>query len=129
MTREDGHSYLRSHQVSGDVMQMDLGAERASILDAARSAPVGHTAKTLVKDGPIRVVLVGLRSGATLREHKAEGPVTIQALEGEAVVSAGNETETLGVGSLLVFGPEMPHTLDASSDCVLLLTIAMSTAA
>jgi quercetin dioxygenase-like cupin family protein len=125
MTQQAGHTYLRSHQVSGDVMQMDLDAERASILEAARSAPVGHTAKTLVKDGPIRVVLVGLKSGATLREHKAEGPVTIQALQGEAVVSSGSDRETLSVGSLLVFGADIPHTVDASSDCVLLLTIAM----
>jgi quercetin dioxygenase-like cupin family protein len=125
MTQQAGHTYLRSHQVSGDVMQMDLDAERASILEAARSAPVGHTAKTLVKDGPIRVVLVGLKSGATLREHKAEGPVTIQALQGEAVVSSGSDKETLSVGSLLVFGADIPHTVDASSDCVLLLTIAM----
>jgi quercetin dioxygenase-like cupin family protein len=125
MTQQAGHTYLRSHQVSGDVMQMDLDAERASILEAARSAPVGHTAKTLVKDGPIRVVLVGLKSGATLREHKAEGPVTIQALQGEALVSSGSDKETLSVGSLLVFGADIPHTVDASSDCVLLLTIAM----
>jgi quercetin dioxygenase-like cupin family protein len=125
MTQQAGHTYLRSHQVSGDVMQMDLDAERASILEAARSAPVGHTAKTLVKDGPIRVVLVGLKSGATLREHKAEGPVTIQALQGEALVSSGSDKETLSVVSLLVFGADIPHTVDASSDCVLLLTIAM----
>ena len=125
MSEQSGHQYLKSHQLSGESLQLDLGEEQQAVLQAARAAGTGHTAKTLVKDGPLRVVLLGLKAGATLREHKAEGPVTIQVLQGSPRVSSGGTGEDLPVGSMQVFGGGVSHSVEASSDSVLLLTIAM----
>jgi quercetin dioxygenase-like cupin family protein len=125
MSEQSGHHYLKSHQISGEVLQLDLSQEQLDLLEAAGKAGTGTTAKTLVKDGPLRVVLIGLKEGASMREHKAEGPVTIQALRGVAQVSSRGETEDLDVGSMLMFGSGVTHSVEAKSDSVLLLTIAM----
>jgi quercetin dioxygenase-like cupin family protein len=124
VTEQEAHAYLKSHQISGDKLQLDLEDERRAVLEAARSAGMGHSAKTLVKDGPLRVVLIGLVRGSQLREHKAEGPVVIQSIQGEAQVTTADATDRLAPGSLLVFGPGIAHSVEATDDCVLTLTIA-----
>ncbi len=42
----------------------------------------GRTAESLVKDDRLRVVLITMRAGATLHDHAAPGPITIQVLDG-----------------------------------------------
>jgi quercetin dioxygenase-like cupin family protein len=61
-----------------------------------------------------------------MREHKAEGPVTIQTLSGKARVSSADETDELAAGSMIVFGGGVAHSVEAQTDSVLLLTIAMA---
>lgn len=126
MTEQSGHQYLKSHQLSGELLQLDLAEEQRQILEAARATSGGNTAKTLIKDGPLRIVLVGLKQGATLREHRAEGPVAIQALQGRSRVTSTGEPEDLQVGGMLVFGAGVTHSVEAEADSVLLLTIAMA---
>ena len=50
----------------------------------------GHSriSRTLVKEGALRLILVGVRPGGGLHEHVAQGPVTIHVLEGTIVVRA-----------------------------------------
>lgn len=48
----------------------------------------GKRAITLTKQGGLRVVLIALRSGATLDEHVAAGALTVQVLEGRSPAAA-----------------------------------------
>src|SRR5690606_11342538 len=128
MSEQGGHHYLKSHQLSGEVLQLDLQEEQRQILEAAKATGGGNTAKTLIKDGPLRIVMVGLKQGATLREHKAEGPVAIQALQGSTRITSTGDPEDLEVGGMLVFGGGVSHSVEAKTDSVLLLTVAMASA-
>jgi quercetin dioxygenase-like cupin family protein len=124
MSEAKGHSYLESHEVSGDVLLLNLEQESAAVLEAARAASVGHTAKTLVKDGPLRVVILGLKSGATLQDHKTAGPVSIHVISGRVLVMSPGRADSLQAGGALVFDAAVSHSLEAKSDSVVLLTIA-----
>ncbi len=124
MSESSGHDYLRSHQISGEILRLDIEHESTAILEAARSAGTGHAAKTLVKDGPLRVVILGFTAGSALREHNSDGPISIQALSGGVDVEVEDRSERLESGKVLVINASIPHSVAAHGDAVLLLTIA-----
>jgi len=118
------HEYLESHQLRGSALALDIERESKEILEAASAAGVKHAAKTLVKDGPLRLIVLGFRSGSSLREHRAGGPVSIQVLSGTAEITTDEGAHTLSPGSALVLASDVAHSVTAKADAVLLLTIA-----
>ena len=68
--------------LAGDVIALDLSEEMQIVRDELAE---GHAriARTLVKEGPLRLTLVGLSPGGAMHEHEAGGPVTIHVLDGE----------------------------------------------
>ena len=124
MSESSGHEYLRVHQISGDALLLNITDESRSILEAARATDAGHTAKTLVKEGPLRMVILGFTPGSSLREHRAGGPVSIQSLSGAVEVLAQERSELLSAGEVLVLASDVPHSVTAKEYSVLLLTIA-----
>lgn len=124
MSESSGHSYLRSHEISGERLLLNVNEEAAEVLKSAGESGVGRSAKTLVKEGPLRVVIVGLKAGSRLEEHEAGGPVSIHVLSGQVKVTGGGSTEDLGAGNALVFGSSVPHDLEATADSAVLVTIA-----
>ncbi len=124
MTQSAGHDYLRTHEISGKALLIDVDREAEEILNAAKQEGTGHTAKTLVKEGPLRIVLLGLKQGSTLRDHEAEGPVSLHVLKGDVEIASGESVETVEAGRALVFGASVSHSVRALADSVVLVTIA-----
>jgi quercetin dioxygenase-like cupin family protein len=79
--------------------------------------------RTLVKDGALRVTLVGLSAGGTLRPHKAEGPITLHVLEGAIELEAEGERWTLPAGTLFALGAGITHAVSAPAGGAFLLTV------
>jgi quercetin dioxygenase-like cupin family protein len=88
----------------------------------ARGAEVGST--TLLKTDTLRIVLMALKPGARLHEHHADGRLLLQVLEGEIEFHAENTQIALQPGMLASVAARVPHSVNAVSDAVLLLTIA-----
>jgi quercetin dioxygenase-like cupin family protein len=83
----------------------------------------GQNAKTLVKYDDLRIVLLALQAHARVPEHRAQGRVSIQMIEGHVHVRAGR-TFDLPTGALLTLNQDVPHDVEALADSALLLTIA-----
>ncbi len=49
-------------------------------MERARTAKAGGTARTLVKEGPLRITLVALLRGVSLQEHQVAGGLRNRAL-------------------------------------------------
>ena len=96
---------------------LSIEEESAAILDAAEAAAAGHAGKTLVKDGPLRVTILGFKSGAALHEHHSDGPVSIHVLSGHVRITSSDRSDSLQTGRALVFDSSV-------SDSVVLLTMA-----
>lgn len=120
------HTYLRTHTLSGAALSFALSAEDAALRERATAAKSGRTAKTLVKDGRLRVTLIAMRKGAVLGAHQVEGVVSIQVMRGRARVSVAGGSTDLASGGLIVLQEEVTHTAEALADCALLVTVAMS---
>jgi quercetin dioxygenase-like cupin family protein len=119
------HTYKRAHQLSGAALSFSIAAEDAAQREKAATAKAGRSAKTLVKEGPIRVTLVALRKGVALQPHQVEGAVSIHVLRGRTRVSAAANEIELAAGGLVVLQEEVTHAAQALSDCALLITVAM----
>ncbi|HEX2166695.1 MAG TPA: cupin domain-containing protein [Longimicrobiales bacterium] len=110
--------------LSGDVMVFRLDEERERTADPQAVEKHGRSARTLLKNGPMRVTLVVLGPGGQLAEHSADGPITVQPLDGTIRFTAAGETTELGAGELLAAGAGVPHSVSSQEGAAFLLTVA-----
>ncbi len=110
--------------LSGDILVFGLEEERERATDPELIRRSGRNARTLLKDGPLRVTLVVLGPGGELAEHRAAGPITVQVLEGRIRIGAGDEEHHLGPGQLLAAGPGIRHWVASDDGATFLLTVA-----
>ena len=82
-----------------------------------------HNAVTLQKNSNLRVVLISLRKGATLHEHKVEGPITLFVLSGKMNFITGEEKVIVGGNEFIVLEKATPHDVEALEDTTFILTI------
>jgi quercetin dioxygenase-like cupin family protein len=116
------------HPLTGTALTFDLAAEA----DALKREPTwlmhGHNAKTLVKHPDVRVVLIALRAGARMQEHKTDQCVTLHALSGRLRLHLPADTLELPTGALLALDHTVLHEVEAIEESVLLLTLGWSKA-
>jgi quercetin dioxygenase-like cupin family protein len=108
--------------IAGDVLIHHLRRDGGSI-DQDLLARHGRSARTLVKEGPLRVTVIALAAGGSLPAHHAEGPVTIQVLEGGVTFEAAGRQMLLATGDLLVLASGVQHGVRTDDGCMLLLTV------
>jgi quercetin dioxygenase-like cupin family protein len=112
----------------GEVLVLDLGKERERATEPALLSRNGRNARTLLKDGPLRVTLVALAPGGEIAEHQAEGPITVQPLTGRVRFSALGRDHDIGPGELLSAGAGVRHAVASADGAVFLLTLALGKA-
>jgi quercetin dioxygenase-like cupin family protein len=89
----------------------------------------GHSARTLVKNDGLRVVLIALEAGGRVLEHKTAGYLSIQTIAGHVRVGASGRSFDLKPGQLLALDHDEPHDVQAVEDSAVLLTIGGRAAA
>ena len=108
--------------LSGSPLSFDLGQEvralRAQLADGSRSA------RTLVKNGPLRATLIGLAPGGSLASHSADGPITAHVLDGAIEFEAEGTTWPLAAGTLFSLDAGVAHAVRAPQGGIFLLTVA-----
>ena len=108
--------------IEGDVLVHHLKRDE-QMIDQDLVARHGRSARTLVKEGPLRLTLIALAAGGSMPSHQADGPVTIHLLEGDAVFNAQGRDYPIVPGEVLIFAAGVPHSVRSSAGCVLLLTV------
>ena len=96
------------------------------IADAASKKPwpSGHYAKTLFKKHDFRVVLINMEPGAHIKEHHADGTISVQVLNGKIRMNVGGKAHELGAGNLFTLAASIRHDVEAVDDSAFLLTIS-----
>jgi quercetin dioxygenase-like cupin family protein len=80
-------------------------------------------AKTLVKQGTFTVVLTLMKTGTVLKEHKAEGNVSIHVLRGRIRVNVDQNTEEIEEGQMMVLNRDVRHSIKALDETAFLISI------
>ena len=111
------------HRVlDGDVLVHHL-TEDERTLDADLLARHGRTARTIVKEGPLRLTLMGMAAGGVLPPHHTDAQVTIHLLDGVVTFRARGREYPLKTGDVLVLGPGVEHEAQSATGGVFLLTV------
>ncbi len=126
MAEKPRPAYLRDHRLKGKALEFEVAAEMSDLVRRVRENKSKRTAKTLVKEGPLRVLIVALDEGGELQEHSVDGPFSVQCLLGRAVVRVEGEAHELSTGDLLVVDTGVPHDVQAKEATALLITIVQA---
>lgn len=108
---------------SGPWLTFDLN-EEVRRLEAEQPWQAEHTANTIVKYPDLRIVLVALKTGGRLNEHRTTGRISIQTIHGKIRVHVEQQSVELAAGQLLSLDYQVAHEVEAIADSVFLLTIA-----
>ena len=103
--------------------QFDLAHEMA---DSEQKKPwqSGHYARTLFKKSDFRAVLISMEKGSLMKEHHADGTLSVQVLKGSIRLVVADKAHELRAGNLLTLGASIKHEVEAVEDSAFLLTIA-----
>jgi quercetin dioxygenase-like cupin family protein len=87
----------------------------------------GRSSKTLAKYPDFRIVLVCMKAGSHMNDHKAEARISIQALEGKILLHVPDQNPIeLSAGQLMTLDCGVRHDVEALAESAFLLTIAWS---
>lgn len=115
---------------SGETGECGIGFfDLPKLADGLRREPEyaasGVSALTLQRDEHATLVLVALRRGAVMREHRAPSAGALVVLSGRVAFLADREPARTDLvpGALAVFAAGVPHAVEALDDAVYLVTI------
>lgn len=103
--------------------QFDLVKE---IADSHNKKPwsAGHYAKTLFKKEDFRTVLITMEPNSRMKEHHADGTLSVQVIQGVIRFTAQGKAHELRTGNLVTLGASIPHEVESLEDSAFLLTIS-----
>jgi quercetin dioxygenase-like cupin family protein len=120
---EATHRRPHTSSLASPFLEFDLIAE-VDRLHRESTWNTGHNARTLIKYDDLRVVLMAMKAGSRIPEHKANGRICVQVLSGHIRLNASGRAFDLLPGSLLALDERAPHDLEALDESAVLLTIA-----
>ncbi len=118
----------KDRPLDAPLLTFDLPALLKQIKSEDNWQKTERNAMTLLKTQEMRVVLVALHAGTVIPSHKADGPISVQAIEGQIKFSAVSQTVTLRKGQMLTLQSGLPHSVEAVEESAFLLTVASESA-
>ena len=93
------------------------------LIDETLLAKHRRSARTLSKEGPLRLTLIALAADGLLPAHSTDGPVTIHVLEGSVTFSVLDEDYPLATGDVLILAAGVRHSARSAEGVRFLLTV------
>lgn len=115
-----------SERFQGESHDFDLDAVARRLRGEEHPVRNGHRQITLFQREHTTHVVFAFDADGFLHEHTTPGLVTIHVHSGRLQVEEGGRTHDLTAGRLLVLDPGVPHSVRASSESVMLLTVHLA---
>jgi quercetin dioxygenase-like cupin family protein len=108
------------------LLQIDLEREPRQLRqEDSWQRETGRSSKTLAKYPDSRIVLILMKGGTRMRQHRAEGRVSIQQLKGRGRIHLESHRKVeVSAGHLLVLDCGVLHDVEALEESAFLLTIS-----
>ena len=126
MTLDDRLRQPPKERLSAPVQLFDLNAATAKLRAEQHAAVSGHRQVVMVRRGPVSIILFAFDADGSMKEHKADGEVTIHVLNGTLNVTVDDVAHSLSGGMIMSMAPGELHSLHAPRPCEMLLTICRS---
>lgn len=117
---------LRPHpedRLASPLQLVDLPATAAALRREPHDAVAGHRQIAVFRHGPVTLLSFVFEPDGLLKEHQADGVVTIHVLSGHLRVITADAAYDLTAGRLLAVAPHVPHTVIAVLASEMLLTV------
>ena len=111
-------------RLSAPLLTFDLAAEIEQLNNEEHWLKDGRISKTLVKHSDFRIVLMFMKAGTLMQEHKTDARISIHALSGRLLIKLDEQTVDLPAGHLLVLEKGLSHDVKALEESVFLLSIS-----
>jgi len=111
MTSEHSRQALRPS--AGGMMTVKFADEIARLKSTDEWKSADRHAVSLVKDNALNVLLMVLKKGAHLHEHRTKGPITVQLVSGSIRFTAGPDQRVIAAGEMVGLDRGIPHSLEA----------------
>src|SRR5690554_5695322 len=107
------------------MQKTSLTALSRELLEDALRSSSGRSSRTVFggHERVLRQTVVTLAAGQSMTEHVNPGEATIYVLRGRITLTAGPTTWHGMTGDHLIV-PDLPHSVDATEDSAILLTVA-----
>ena len=107
-----------------------MALKHAQPLEVIDIRPLGaclseSVTSSLLKTSGLQLMRVVLQAGKRLPEHKVAGEISVQCLEGEALVTTPNRDCPLNAGHVVVLPAGEPHAVVAVTNASLLVTVLL----
>jgi quercetin dioxygenase-like cupin family protein len=123
MTSEHNRQALRP--AAGGMMTVKFANEIARLKSTAEWKSADRQAVSLVKDDALNVLLMVLKKGANLHEHRTKGPIAVQLISGSIRFSGGPVQRIISAGEMVGLDRGIPHSLEALEESALILVTAI----
>jgi len=114
---------LQDGTMHAKMAQFDLAKE---IADSEHNKPwqSGHNAKTLFKKHDFRIVLITMEDAARMKQHHADGTISIHVLKGKIRVTIQGKPHDIAAGNLFTLAASIRHDVESVGESAFLLTIS-----
>lgn len=108
------------------LLQFDLRRELEELRrEDSWERETGRSSKTLAKYPDFRIVLVCMKAGSHMNDHKADARISIQTLLGKIRLHVPDRKSVeLSAGQLMTLDCGMHHDVEAMEESAFLLTVA-----
>jgi len=79
--------------------------------------------RTLAQNNYLTLTLFAFAAGEGISSHASSGDAMIQVLDGEAQITIGSETFSVGSGQMIIMPANIPHAVDAIKPFKMQLTV------
>ncbi len=95
--------------LAGEVLVNHL-TDDEMLIDRSLVEMHGRSARTLIKEGPLRITMIALGPNGLLPAHSTTGPISLQLLEGDITFTAAGNDYVLAARDLPVIAANVEHS-------------------
>lgn len=117
---------LRPHpedRLAAPVQVVDLAAAASELGAEPHASVSGHRQIAVVRHGPVTIIQFVFEEGGLVREHRAEGVVTIHVLNGRLRVVVDEDAREVTTDELMALAPGVLYSMLALAPSEMLLTV------
>jgi quercetin dioxygenase-like cupin family protein len=118
-----GHEEIQT-RLTAPVLTFDFAAEIEQLRREEHWLRDGRISRTLVKHSDFRIVLMLMKTGMLMQEHKTDARISIHILSGRLLIKLEEQTVELPAGHLLVLEKALSHEVNALEESAFLLSIS-----
>ena len=112
-----------TQQSSAKEMKVNMETEIRQLATSVEVPMEGKSTQVLFDDSRVKVMLIGFAAGSGLLEHVAPKDLMIQVVQGDMEIIVDDEKVIGSVGTWIRMPAFTPHSVQAKSTAILMLTL------